>query len=62
MNPIRPLRSETEYAAALEAIAIYFDQEPEPGTPEADRFDLLALLIANYEREHWNIDAPDAPG
>jgi HTH-type transcriptional regulator/antitoxin HigA len=55
----RPLRNEADYEAALEEIACYFDQEPAPGTPEADRFDILAMLIGVYEREHWPIDPPE---
>ena len=39
---IRPIRTETEYDEALEEIERYFESEPKPGTPEADRFDLLA--------------------
>ena len=31
------------------------------GSPEADRFDLLALVIADCERKHWAIEAPVAP-
>jgi HTH-type transcriptional regulator / antitoxin HigA len=61
MKDIRPLRSEADYDEALEAIEAYFIHEPEPGTPEADRFDLLALVIADYERRHWEIEPPDAP-
>jgi HTH-type transcriptional regulator/antitoxin HigA len=61
MNDIRPLRTEADYDAALEAIEAYFVNEPELGTPDADRFDLLALVIADYERRHWEIEAPDAP-
>lgn len=57
---IRPLRSESDYDAALEEIERYFDNEPKPGTPEGDRFDLLALVIEDYERRHWPIDPPDA--
>jgi HTH-type transcriptional regulator/antitoxin HigA len=56
---IRPLRSEADYDAALDEIERYFDKEPSPGTPEADRFDLLALVIEDYERKHWPIDPPD---
>lgn len=56
---IRPLRSEADYDAALEEISRYFENVPEPGTPEADRFDLLALVIADYETKHWPIDPPD---
>ncbi len=56
---IRPLRSEADYDMALEDIEQYFKVEPLPGTPEADRFDLLALVIADYESKHWAIDPPD---
>ena len=61
MFEIRPLRNEADYDAALEAIAAYFENEPAPGTSDADRFDLLALVIADYEAKHWAIEAPDAP-
>ncbi len=57
---IRPLRSEADYEAALDEIERYFDREPIPGTPEADRFDLLALVIEDYERKRWPIEPPDA--
>ena len=56
---IRPLRSEADYEAALDAIERYFEHEPKPGTPEADRFDLLALVIDDYERQRWPIEPPD---
>ena len=57
---IRPLRSEADYEAALDEIERDFDHEPAPGTPEADRFDLLALVIEDYERKRWPIEPPDA--
>ena len=50
---IRPVRTETEYDEALEEIERYFENEPKPGTPEADRFDLLALIVEDYERKRW---------
>jgi len=56
---IRPIRSEADYDAAVEEIERYFENEPEPGTVEADRFDLLALTIQDYERNHWPIEPPD---
>lgn len=56
---IRPLRSEADYDSALDAIERYFDREPRPGSPEADRFDLLALVIEDYERKRWPIEPPD---
>jgi HTH-type transcriptional regulator / antitoxin HigA len=57
--PIRPLRSEADYEMALADIERYFEIEPKPGTSAADRFDLLALLIADYENRHWPIEPPD---
>src|ERR1700752_2216822 len=56
---IRPLRSEADYDAALLEIEQHFDNEPKPGTSEADRFDLLALVIEDYEAKNWPIDPPD---
>jgi HTH-type transcriptional regulator / antitoxin HigA len=61
LKEIRPLRSEADYETALETIEAYFVSEPQPCSPEVDRFDLLALVIADYERQHWAIEAPDAP-
>jgi HTH-type transcriptional regulator/antitoxin HigA len=57
---IRPLRSEADYDAALAEIERYFEDEPKLGTAEADRFDLLALIIEDYERKRWPIEPPDA--
>lgn len=57
---IRPLRTEADYENAVDEIERHFDHEPERGTPEADRFDLLALVIEDYERKRWPIDPPDA--
>src|SRR5260370_35435201 len=56
---IRPIRTEAEYDAALKEIEQYFEREPEPGSPEGDRFDLLGLVIGDYEKKHWRIDFPD---
>jgi HTH-type transcriptional regulator/antitoxin HigA len=55
---IRPLHSEADYDAALAEIEHYFDKSPKPGTPAADRFDLLALVIEDYERKAWPIEPP----
>ena len=56
---IRPLRSEADYDAALEEIERYFENEPKTGTLEADRFDLLSLVIDDYEWKRWPIDPPE---
>ena len=60
MMKIRPLRTEADYDAALRAIQKFFDREPEPGSPQADEFDLLGLVIADYEQRRWPVGPPDA--
>ncbi len=56
---IRPLRSEAEHRTALAEIGGYFEREPKPGSAAADRFNLLALVIEDYERKRWPIEPPD---
>ena len=56
---IRPIRTETDYKWALAEIEHYFDHEPASGTPDADRFEVLADLIEAYEARHHPIDPPD---
>ncbi len=55
---IRPIRSEDDYDWALAEIAPYFDNIPKKNTEEADRFDILAGLIAAYEATNHPIEAP----
>src|SRR5215469_14738615 len=58
MIHVQPIRNEADYDVALKEIAVYFEQEPEPGSAEADRFDVLAALVKAYEDEHWPVEAP----
>ena len=55
----RPIRTEGEYKAALVEIEKFFSDEPKKGTTEADRFDLLALLIEAYEDQYYQIPPPN---
>jgi HTH-type transcriptional regulator/antitoxin HigA len=59
MMDVRPIRSEVDYRWALAEIEPYFDKEPVRGTPEADRFEVLADLIEAYEARHWPIEQAD---
>ena len=56
---IRPIHSESDYRAALKQVSAYFDHEPEPGSDEGDRFEILAALIETYEARHFPIELPD---
>jgi HTH-type transcriptional regulator/antitoxin HigA len=59
MRNIRAIRNEADYDWALAEIEQYFVTEPTPGTPEAERFDVLAALIEAYEAKHWPIEPAD---
>ncbi|MPL92298.1 HTH-type transcriptional regulator/antitoxin HigA [Rhodobacter sp. 140A] len=56
MMDIRPIRTEADHDWALAEIARYFDNQPTPGTPDADRFDVLADLIEAYEDRNFPIE------
>lgn len=58
-SKIAPIRTEAEYDDALAEIGRYFEDQPEPGTPEGDRFDVLSILVERYEQEHFPIAEPD---
>ena len=54
--PHDTLQTEADYEKALAEIALWFDHMPKPGTPEAERFDKMASLIATYEAKHHPMD------
>ena len=56
---IRPIHTAADYRAALREVSVYFDNEPEPGTPDGDRFDVLLTLVDAYEAKQFPIDLPD---
>jgi HTH-type transcriptional regulator/antitoxin HigA len=56
---IRPIRTASDHQAALRELSAYFNHEPEPGTDEGDRFEVLATLVEAYEARHFPIAAPD---
>jgi HTH-type transcriptional regulator/antitoxin HigA len=59
MENIRPIRTEEDYNWALAEITQYFDNQPEVGSADGDRFDVLATLIEAYENEHYPFSIPD---
>ena len=54
---IRPIKTETDYQAALNEIEQLF--EAAPGTPEGDRLDVLTTLVETYEDQHYSLPLPD---
>lgn len=56
---IYPIHTNDDYKAALKEASAYFDNEPEPGSEDGDRFEILLTLIEVYEAKHHPIDPPD---
>lgn len=54
---LRPIRNKREYHAALKQSEVLWNALE--GSAEADRLEVLVLLIEAYERSHFPIDAPD---
>ncbi|EGT5656613.1 transcriptional regulator [Citrobacter braakii] len=55
---IKPIRTEQEYDAALRAVEPMFENEPGLNTPEGDYFEVMCLLIEDYEKKHYPIEPP----
>jgi HTH-type transcriptional regulator/antitoxin HigA len=56
---IRPIHTDNDYKAALRELSAYFSNEPEMGTEDGDRFEILATLVEAYEAKHFPVEAPD---
>ena len=59
MNII-PIDDEAGYEAALKEIAPYFDNEPQLGSKEAERFEMLIASIQVYETQNFPLGSPNA--
>jgi HTH-type transcriptional regulator/antitoxin HigA len=56
---IRPIHTDEDYKAVLREVSAYFDHEPEPGSLEGDRFEVLLTLVEAYEAKQFPIGLPD---
>jgi HTH-type transcriptional regulator / antitoxin HigA len=59
MMDIRAIKTDADYEWALKEVEQYFDNVPVSNTPEAQRFDVLSTLIANYEARRFEIPNAD---
>ncbi len=54
---MKPLKNEEDYNNALKRADEIFDAKRD--TPEGDEFEVLVLLIEDYEEKHYPIPDPD---
>ena len=57
--PIRPIRTDADYRAALALVALYFDNEPEIDSDAGAHFEAMLTLIEAYEAKHYPMSPPD---
>lgn len=56
---LKIINTEEQYKKSLKEVERLIALDPTPGTPEADRLELLAKIIEIYEKEHFHFDLPD---
>ncbi|MBC7649407.1 MAG: transcriptional regulator [Vitreoscilla sp.] len=56
---IRPIRTKSDYKAALKIVSALVDADPKRGTPDGDRLEVLGTLVEAYEAQHYPIALPD---
>lgn len=56
---IRPIRTAADNRAALAEISRLMVLDPELGTADGDRLDVLVTLVQAFEAEHYTVDPPD---
>ena len=54
---IKPIKTDSDYREALKRLEVIFDAEI--GTQESDEADILGLMIDDYEKKYYPIEAPD---
>jgi HTH-type transcriptional regulator / antitoxin HigA len=54
---LKPLKTESDYRLALKRLEEIFDAEF--GTRESDEADILGLMIDEFEKKHYPVEAPD---
>ena len=54
---IKPIKTESDYNAALLRLETIFDAKP--GTSKGDELEILSLLVDRFENENFPIDLPD---
>lgn len=54
---IKPIKTEKDYQEALRRLEEIFDAPID--SQESDEADVLAILVDEYEKQHYPIEAPD---
>ena len=56
---MKPIRTQKDHGDAVAEISALMAVDPEPGTEESDRLQVLATLVEVYEKSTFPLDRPD---
>lgn len=56
---IKVIKTQKDYNKALKNVESLMDRDPKVGSSEANKLELLILLIKDYEGKHFPVEAPD---
>jgi HTH-type transcriptional regulator/antitoxin HigA len=55
---LKPIKNEKQYEEALKKIYNLMQKDLKSGSNQADELEILSILVENYEKEHYTIEAP----
>lgn len=59
MSQLKVINTEEEYETELTRLGALMDENPAPGSEDSEYINVLAVLIENYENQHFYIEPPD---
>ncbi|KWZ41807.1 hypothetical protein WS72_02210 [Burkholderia savannae] len=59
MNDLKVIKTDRQYHEYLEQVHSLMMQHPEAGSTEAERLELLSVLVDSYETHRFPVEAPD---
>lgn len=55
---LKIIKSKKDYEKAIKVLDSLIDLDPDSGTTEGNRLEVLATIVENYEKEHFPIEKP----
>jgi HTH-type transcriptional regulator/antitoxin HigA len=56
---MKPIKTEDDYEIALEKAYNLIQMDLKPDSAESDELEIISVLIEDYEKKHYVIEAPD---
>src|SRR3990172_3756109 len=56
---LRVIKSQDQYRSVLQEAERLVAQDPKPGSADADKLELLTVLVEDFEKQHFPIAIPD---